>query len=96
MTLEQKKHPSISPYFENLEKYRGRLPSALFTCGTEDPLLDDSVAMATKWLMAGGEAILKIYPGAPHGFIAFVGQLKEAEEALEDTQTYIRDCLQKA
>lgn len=58
--------------------------------------MDDSVAMATKWLMAGGEAILKIYPGAPHGFIGWVGLLKEAGEALEDTQTYIKDCLQKS
>ena len=96
MTLEQKQHPSVSPYYQNLEKYRGRLPSALFTCGTEDPLLDDSVMMSTKWLMAGGEAILKIYPGAPHGFIAFSGLLKEADEALEDTKIYIRQSLDKA
>jgi acetyl esterase/lipase len=96
MTPEQKLHPSVSPYYENLEKYRGRLPSALFTCGTEDPLLDDSVMMSTKWLMAGGEAILKIYPGAPHGFIGFVGLLDEAGQALEDTRTFIRERLEKA
>jgi len=47
-------------------------------------------------LMAGGEAILKIYPGAPHGFISFVGVLKEAGEALEDTKTYIREILEKS
>jgi acetyl esterase/lipase len=91
MTHEQKQHPSVSPYYENLEKYRGRLPSALFTCGTEDPLLDDSVMMATKWLMGGGDAILKIYPGAPHGFIGFVGVLDEAGQALEDTKTFIQE-----
>ena len=97
MDLGQKKDPSVSPYYEDLEKFRGRLPSALFTCGTEDQLLDDSVAMGTKWLMGGGEAIVKIYPGAPHGFIAFpASMLKEAGEALEDTATYIKDCLAKA
>jgi acetyl esterase/lipase len=96
MPFEKKQDPSISPYYADLEKYRGRLPNALFTCGTEDPLLDDSVAMATKWLMAGGEAILKIYSGAPHGFIGFVGLLNEAGEALEDTKTYIRERLEEA
>jgi acetyl esterase/lipase len=94
MTLEQKKDPSVSPLYEDLGKFRGRLPGALFTCGTEDPLLDDSVMMSTKWMMAGGEAIVKIYPGAPHGFIAFPpAALNEAGEALQDTQTYIRERL---
>ena len=92
--LEQRKNASISPYYEDLEKFRGKLPSALFTCGTEDPLLDDSVAMGTKWLIGGGKAIVKIYPGAPHGFIAFSpSMLKESGEALDDTKTYIQDCL---
>jgi acetyl esterase/lipase len=40
-----------------------KLPPAFFTCGTDDPLLDDSVLFSTKWLMAGGQAILRIYPG---------------------------------
>jgi acetyl esterase/lipase len=95
MTPEQKIHPSVSPYYENLEKYRGRLPPALFTCGTEDPLLDDSVVMATKWLMAGGYAILKIYPGAPHGFTGFPDMLDEAGQALDDTKTFIQEQLEK-
>lgn len=96
-TLEERKDPSISPFYENIENYRGRLPSALFTCGTEDPLLDDSVTMGTKWLMAGGQAIVKIYPGAPHGFIAFPPQMiKESGEALEHAKTFILDCLAPA
>ena len=48
-----------------------KLPPALFTVGTEDPLLDDSVVMATKWCMAGGKGVLKVYPGSPHGFNLF-------------------------
>ncbi|KAI9645818.1 hypothetical protein NHQ30_005253 [Ciborinia camelliae] len=95
MTFEQKKDPLISPYYENLEKFRGRLPSALFTCGTEDPLLDDSVNMATKWMMTGGEAFIKIYTGAPHAFIGLADMLKEARDAQEDTKTYIKDCMAK-
>lgn len=50
-----------------------QLPPALFSCGTLDPLLDDSVMMSAKWAMSGAESILKIYPGAPHGFTFFVG-----------------------
>ena len=93
LTYEQKTDPSISPYFEDLEQFRGRLPKALFTCGTEDPLLDDSLVMAAKWGMSGGDQVLKIYPGACHGFIGFVGVLDEAGEALEDTKTFIREVL---
>jgi acetyl esterase/lipase len=94
MSLEQKKSPSVSPFYEDLEQFRGRLPSALFTCGTVDPLLDDSVMMGVKWLMAGAEAVLKIYTGAPHGFIAFPHQaLKEAGMGLGDTKAYIQERL---
>jgi acetyl esterase/lipase len=94
MSLDEKKHPSISPYYEDLTPFRGKLPSALFTCGTEDPLLDDSIVMATKWMVSGGEAIIKIYPGACHGFIGFPPDvLAEAGKALEDTKIYIRQCM---
>jgi len=71
MTFEEKQDPKVSPFYENLEDLRGRLPHALFLCGTEDPLLDDTIYMSMKWMCAGGEAIVKIYPGAPHGFILF-------------------------
>jgi acetyl esterase/lipase len=40
-----------------------KVPPAIFTCGTLDPLLDDSVLMTTKWTMSGAEAVLKLYPG---------------------------------
>lgn len=70
-TLEERQNPSISPFNENLDDLRGRLPSAIFTCGTVDPLLDDTIFMGTKWLAAGAEAFIKVYPGAIHGFIAF-------------------------
>jgi acetyl esterase/lipase len=94
MTLQEKKNSAISPYYEDLTLFRGKLPSAFFTCGTEDPLLDDSLAMTTKWMVSGGEAILKIYPGACHGFIGFAPDiLAEAGKALEDTKAYIKQCM---
>lgn len=91
-TTEDRKDPSISPYYENLEPFRGRLPSAFFTIGTEDPLIDDTIVMGTKWLMTGGHAVIRIYPGAAHGFVAFSPEvLQEAGEALNDTKTYIEE-----
>ncbi len=47
------------------------LPPALFTVGTEDPLLDDSLLLAERWAEAGIPTDLEIWPGAPHAFDAF-------------------------
>ena len=89
LSMEQRRDPSISPFYEDL---RGlRLPPALYTCGTEDCLLDDSVMMATKWQMSGGEGILKIFPGAPHGFILFPPESSEsAKEGLAMMGEFLR------
>ncbi|MCJ1249338.1 hypothetical protein MMC30_006561 [Trapelia coarctata] len=87
--MEQRKDPSISPFYKDL---RGlKLPSALFSCGTADCLLDDTVMMAVKWQMAGGEAITRLFPGAPHGFIAFPpDKLAAANEWRELAGEYLR------
>lgn len=96
MSSEERKHPSVSPMYEDLAPFRGRLPSALFTCGTADPLLDDSVVMGTRWMMHGGEAYVKIYNGAPHAFIAFPEHmLKETGEAIADTKEFIELCMSR-
>ncbi|KAL2426635.1 hypothetical protein ABEF95_011058 [Exophiala dermatitidis] len=95
MSDEEKKHPSSSPLYADLEPLRGKLPPALFTCGTEDCLLDDTMFMSTKWLMAGGQAIVKIIPGAPHGFIFFPRHVKGSgsEEGMNAVEDFIRSKL---
>jgi len=61
---ERRSEPDISPLHADL---RG-LPPALFTVGTLDPLLDDSLFMYARWIAAGNAADLAIYPGGIHGF----------------------------
>lgn len=66
--------PDISPLFGSLTG----MPPALFTIGTDDALLDDSLFMHARWVAAGNEAELGIYPGGAHGFVAFPGALAQA------------------
>ena len=58
--------PDVSALYANLAK----MPPAIFTIGTIDPLLDDSLFMYARWIAAGNEAELAVYPGAPHAFNA--------------------------
>lgn len=56
--------PEISPLYADL----AGLPPALFTVGTRDLLLDDTLFMARRWQAAGNPTELAVYPEAPHGF----------------------------
>jgi acetyl esterase/lipase len=67
LSAEERRSPEISPLFARLN---GLCP-ALFTIGTRDALLDDSLFMHARWNAAGNRGELAIYPGAVHGFIAF-------------------------
>ncbi|GAM38809.1 hypothetical protein TCE0_033r09850 [Talaromyces pinophilus] len=89
LTADELISPQISPLFADLATVN--LPPAFFTCGTEDCLLDDSVFMSVKWMMAGGEAIIRIYPGSPHGYIMFPEDAHEnVTAALRDLQMFMR------
>ncbi|KIV91419.1 hypothetical protein PV10_05961 [Exophiala mesophila] len=91
MSDADKRNPLVSPIYADLEALRGRLPPALYTCGTEDCLLDDTLFMSTKWLAAGGEAVVKIIPGAPHGYIMFPRSLKAsaADQGLKAVEDFV-------
>lgn len=59
--------PDLSPLFARLHD----LPPALFSVGTEDLLLDDSLQMATLWHASNGNARLDVTPGGCHVFQSF-------------------------
>jgi acetyl esterase/lipase len=97
MSITERQFASVSPLYEDMQALASSsphqsLPPALFLCGTEDPLLDDTLLMSMKWMIAGGEAVVKIYPGAPHGFTVFPG-LKVAEEAAEVSIQFVEEKL---
>ncbi|HET7466481.1 MAG TPA: alpha/beta hydrolase [Candidatus Dormibacteraeota bacterium] len=64
MTMEQRRDPDISPLFARLHD----MPRALFTVGTLDPLIDDTLFMSERWRIAGNEAEVAIYPEGVHAF----------------------------
>jgi acetyl esterase/lipase len=79
-TITERRVPDISPLYADL---RGLCP-ALFTVGTKDALLDDTLFMHARWVAAGNAAELAIYPGGAHGFTLFPNDLAKAAAARMD------------
>ena len=66
--------PDVSPIHANLSG----MPPALFSCGTSDGLLDDTLFMCGRWSAAGNEAELSLWPGGPHAFQSMSTKMAEA------------------
>jgi acetyl esterase/lipase len=67
LTDDERRAPEISPAFADLRD----LPPAMFSVGTADHLLDDTLFMAGRYAAAGNETELFVAPDMPHGFQAF-------------------------
>jgi acetyl esterase/lipase len=83
MSPEERRRPDVSPLYADL---RG-MPPARFVVGTQDPLLDDTLFMASRWEAAGNEAVLEVVAEAAHGFLQF--PLKVAERELAAQEEYL-------
>ncbi len=78
-SAEARRAPEVSPLYADLRE----LPPALFTVGTLDPLLDDTLFMANRWIAAGNEAVLRVWPEAVHGFNGFpieLGRISDRDQ----------------
>jgi len=78
-------NPDVSPLYADL---RG-MPAALFTCGTRDSLIDDTLFMAPRWLAAGNVAELALYPGACHGFVSI--DFAQRDEAVKRMERFLAE-----
>jgi acetyl esterase len=84
---EARRDPDISPLYADLSG----MPPAIFTIGTQDALLDDSLFMEARWRAAGNESELHIWPEAPHGFVSL--PMTVADAALSVEHDYLRRTL---
>jgi len=75
-----RRDPDISPLYAKLHD----MPPALFSVGTCDALVDDTLFMHGRWIAAGNDAELAIYPGGPHGFTLFPNALSTQAAARMD------------
>jgi acetyl esterase/lipase len=87
---DQRRDPELSPLYSYLKG----LPPALFTVGTLDAMLDDSLFMYCRWLAAGNKADVALYPGADHGFIETPHP--SAREANSRIDVFLSQCLENA
>jgi acetyl esterase/lipase len=90
LDADELRDPSISALYADL---RG-LPPALFTVGTDDPLLDDSLFMAARWEVAGNDTELVVCPESPHGFTAFPTAMARAANGR--IHEFVRRCIKNA
>lgn len=61
------------------------LPPALFSVGTKDALLDDSLFMSARWEAAGNKADLALFPGGCHVFQSFPLEIsRQSRDRMDD------------
>ncbi len=84
-----RRDPDVSPLYADLSN----MPSALFTIGTLDPLVDDTLFMHSRWIAAGNQADIAIYPGGVHGFTLLPCRI--GKEAIGRSWDFIRRSIAK-
>lgn len=79
-TDDERRDPAISPAYADLTG----LPPALFSVGTADHLLDDTLITAGRWAAGGNEVELWVGPDLPHAFPWFRCELTKRWEQITD------------
>jgi acetyl esterase len=87
LEADARREPDVSPLYADLRD----MPPALFTVGTLDPLLDDSLFMEARWRAAGAATELRVWPEAIHGFNAF--PLRVTAAARAEQYAFLRDAV---
>jgi acetyl esterase/lipase len=87
-TADEMRAPDISPMYADLTG----LPPALFTAGTADHLVDDTIMMAARWELFGNRTEMLLYPGAPHGCTFLPSVAQHWNPRLAD---FLRSCLKE-
>jgi acetyl esterase len=87
MDDEARRAPDISPLYADLHD----MPPALFTVGTQDPLLDDTLFMEARWRAAGARTELAVLPEAVHAYNMFPLRITAASR--EQQYTFLRDAI---
>lgn len=76
--LQQLQQPQYSPLYADLKG----MPPAIFTVGTADPLLDDTIFMEARWRNAGNKTYLAVYPECTHGLNIFPTKIAKLSNQL--------------
>ncbi len=84
---EQLRDPELSPLYARLHD----MPPAVFTVGTQDPLLDDTLFMEARWRASGAATELHVWPEAPHGLLSLPMTVTDA--ALQREHQFLRRTL---
>ena len=86
LSLEQRRDPDVSPVFADLRD----MPPALFTVGADDHFIDDNLFMAARWVLAGNQAELLVYPESPH---ACIGMPTVGAHWFPRLDAFLRECI---
>lgn len=84
---DRRRDPDVSPLFARLQD----MPPALFTVGSMDPLIDDSLFMYERWRAAGNKAEIAVYPEGVHAFNQYPTEI--ARKANAKQYAFLRQAL---
>ena len=83
-----------NPLASPLQGRLSGLPPIRIHVGDDEVLLDDSRQYVKRAIAAGVDARLDVWTGMPHGFVAIIGAVKAAAQALDATGLFLTERLQ--